>query len=93
MHERKEEKEKCEVNCAPLNDYELAAVEKVQDLVGSLTEPLTIDAMRHRAWWRAVRRYALTPAEQSLLIIDGDRDRVRRRPDQTDDTGDATDRT
>ncbi len=45
-----------------------------------------IDALRHRAWWRAVCRRRLTPAEISLLVIDGDRDRDRRRPDETDDT-------
>ncbi len=48
-------------------------------------DTLPIDAMRRRAWWRAVRRYVLTPAEISLLVIDGDRDRYRRHPDPTDD--------
>ena len=44
-----------------------------------------IEALRRRAWWRAVRRYVLTPAEKSLIVI-WDQDRDRRRPGPTDDT-------
>ena len=51
------------------------------------TQP--IDALRQRAWWRAVCRRRLTSAEISLIVIDGDRDRDRRRPDQNDDTATA----
>ncbi len=53
---------------------------------------IPIDAMRRRAWWRAVRRYVLTPAEISLLVIDGDQDRERRRPEVTDDNATSTER-
>ena len=35
----------------------------------------TTETLRRRAWWRAVCRRRLTPAEISLIVIDGDRDR------------------
>ena len=54
-------------------------------------DTLPLEALRRRAWWRAVRRYDLTPAEISLLVISGNRDRDRRRPDETDDTSTAMD--
>ena len=33
----------------------------------------SIGAMRERAWWRALRRYRLTPVELSLIVISGGR--------------------
>ena len=37
-------------------------------------DTLPIAAQRQRAWWRASLRRRLTPAELSLIVIDGGRD-------------------